>query len=162
MTLLSSNLKYILDEGEVAKYIYGHDEYIVTNKGRVFSAKKTNQYVTLKGKVYKATTYRELKAFNIRGYKAVCLSIKNEFGQSKGKNCYIHDLVILGFYGYYDRQYLKIIHKNRKKDDNRLENLKLSFRKKDKEFIEEYEEQERRRSAFRRHLKEYRDYPIEY
>ena len=62
MTVVDSNLKSILKEGEVAKYIDGFDnKYAVTNIGRVFSAKRKLIYKTLKGEEYIATIYRELK-----------------------------------------------------------------------------------------------------
>lgn len=143
MDSINTELKNLLYAGEVAKYIPGFDKYIVTSKGRVFSAKKESVYVTLKGKRYEATMYKELKPFYVRGYKAVCLSNTDVFGKNERKNYYIHELVMIAFMGQYNKSYLKIVHINKKKSDNRLENLKLEFRKKDEAFIAKYKQQQR-------------------
>lgn len=152
MTAIDSNLKSILKDGEVAKYVDGfNNKYAVTNMGRVFSAKRELTYTTLKGEKYIATIYRELKLFNVRGYKAVCLSKVDIYGVNTRKNYYVHELVFLSFYGMYNKAFFKIIHINKKKEDNRLNNLKLEFRQKDKDFIEKYKNQQK----ILQHLKDY-------
>lgn len=144
MDPLNASMKNLLYPDEVVKYIPKFEHlYIVTNKGRVFSEKKGHVYVTLKGEKYAATVYKELKTFDVRGYKAVCLSHKDVFTTIKKRNYYIHELVVITFLGQYNKSYFKIVHINKKKDDNRLENLKLDFRRKDKDFIEKYKRQER-------------------
>ncbi|MGM9535943.1 MAG: hypothetical protein ACI3VR_11845 [Intestinibacter sp.] len=144
MDPLNAAMKNLLYPGEVVKYIPKFEHiYAITSKGRVFSEKKGRVYVTLKGEEYAATVYKELKAFNVRGYKAVCLSYKDIFTTIKKKNYYIHELLVTTFLGGYNKYFFRIRHINNKKDDNRLENLKLEFRRKDKDFIEDYKRQQR-------------------
>lgn len=54
------------------------------------------------------------------------------------KKFYIHELVWITFMGDYAKHYFKIKHINKNKLDNRLNNLALEFRKKDKKFIDKY------------------------
>lgn len=131
--MIDTNLRLFLEPGETAKEVEGFEDYLVTSTGRVLSTKKRVKTTTLEGKVYEAIIYRELKTTLVRGYKTVTLSAKN-----RRKNCYVHELVFKAFIGEYDKCYFKIRHINGDKLDNRLENLKLEFRKKDQKFIDRY------------------------
>ena len=51
----------------------------------------------------------------------------------------VHDLVFVLFKSYFDRRFFRVVHRNRDTLDNRVENLKIEFRRKDKKFIERYE-----------------------
>ena len=130
---MDSNLKLFLQEGETVKQIEGFEDYLITSNGRVLSTKKRVCTTTLEGQTYEAIIYRELKTTLVQGYKTVTLS-----NRKKRKNCYIHELVFNAFLGYFDKYYFKIKHINHNKIDNRLDNLKLEFRKKDQKFIDKY------------------------
>lgn len=130
---MDKNLQLFLQPNESVKQIEGFEDYLVTDTGRVLSTKKRVRTTTLDNKTYEAIIYRELKTTLIRGYKTITLSNKKN-----RKNCYIHELVFKTFIGEYDKCYFKIKHINQDKLDNRLENLKLEFRKKDQKFIDRY------------------------
>lgn len=130
---MDSNLRLFLHQGETVKPIEGFEDYLITDTGRVLSTKKRVRTTTLDGQTYEAIIYRELKVGIIQGYKTVNLSNKKKY-----KKFYIHELVFKNFIGEYDKYYFRIKHINRDKLDNRLENLKLDFRKKDQKFIDKY------------------------
>lgn len=130
---MDSNLRLFLNEGETVRPIEGFEGYLVTSTGRVLSTKKRVHTTTLEGKVYECILYKELKTSIVRGYKTVNLSNKKT-----RKKCYVHELVLNNFLGQFDKAYFKIKHINGDKLDNRLENLKLEFRKKDQKFIDKY------------------------
>lgn len=130
---MDKNLQLFLQPNESVKPIEGFEDYLITSTGRVLSTKKRVKTTTLDNKTYEAIIYKDLKTTLIRGYKTITLSHKK-----KRKNCYIHELVFKTFIGEYDKYYFKIVHINKNKLDNNLENLKLEFRKKDQKFIDKY------------------------
>lgn len=132
--LVKESLNSYLLPGEKAKAILGYEDYFITSKGRVFSSKTSIHYKTLNNTKYGCVIWKELKPFLAKGYYRVTLSNKK-----MKKNCYIHDLVFTQFVGEYSKYYFRIKHINKKKLDNRLENLTLEFRRKDREFLDEYE-----------------------
>lgn len=130
---MDRNLKLVLYPGETVKPIEGFEGYLVTSTGRVLSAKKKVTTTTLDNKVYECIIYKELKTSIVRGYKTVNLS-----SNKTRKKFYVHELVLNNFLGQFDKAYFKIRHINNDKLDNRLENLKLEFRRKDQKFIDKY------------------------
>lgn len=135
---LDPNLKLMLYENEEVRAIREFEDYIVTSQGRVLSAKKKIHTTTLNNKTFECIIYRELKPSIVRGYKTVNLSKKKNY-----KKFYVHELVFNAFVGEYMKAYFKIKHLNGDKLDNRVGNLQLEFRKKDKKFIEKYHYQTR-------------------
>lgn len=129
---MDKNLQLFLQPNESAKQIEGFD-YIITSTGRCLSMKKRVRTTTLNNKTYECIIYKELKTSIVRGYKTVNLSNK-----AIRKKFYIHELVFNAFLGQFDKAYFRINHINGDKLDNRLENLKLEFRRKDQQFIDKY------------------------
>lgn len=130
---MDHNLKLALYPGETVRPIEGFEGYLVTSTGRVLSAKKKVTTTTLDNKTYECIIYKELKTSIVRGYKTVNLS-----SNKTRKKFYVHELVLNNFLGQFDKAYFKIRHINNDKLDNRLENLKLEFRRKDQKFIDKY------------------------
>lgn len=130
---MDTNLQLMLYEGEEARVIRDFEDYIITSQGRVLSAKKKVHTTTLNNKTFECIIYRELSTSIVRGYKTVNLSQKGI-----RKKFYIHELVFNTFVGEYMKAYFKIKHIDSDKLNNRVDNLLLEFRKKDKKFIEKY------------------------
>lgn len=130
---MDTNLKLMLYEGEEARVIRDFEDYIITSQGRVLSAKKKVHTTTLNNKTFECIIYRELSTSIVRGYKTVNLSQKGI-----RKKFYIHELVFNAFVGEYMKAYFKIKHIDGDKLNNRVGNLLLEFRRKDKKFIEKY------------------------
>ena len=122
-----SNLEKYLSYGEIIKSIPNYDNYLITNTGRVFSGKYKIEYDTLTGDNYYAVIWKELKPRLIRGYFAV--NITDNEGIRKTE--YIHYLVYRTFEGWIDKSVLKIVHKDHDKLNNNINNLAVTFRKKD-------------------------------
>lgn len=131
--LMKDTISKYLNEGEKAAPVLGFDDYYITSTGRVFSSKTKFEYQTLDKVNYGCIAWKELKPTIVRGYKTVNLSNRNV-----RKKFYIHELVWITFMGDYVKHYFKIKHINKNKLDNRLNNLALEFRKKDKKFIDKY------------------------
>lgn len=131
--LKKDTIKKYLQEGEKATPVLGFEDYYITSTGRIFSSKCKFSYQTLERVDYGCIVWKELKPYLVRGYPTVTLT-----GNKKRGNFYIHELVFVNFFGEYDKHYFKIVHINRKKQDNRLENLKLEFRNKSQKNIDKY------------------------
>lgn len=132
----------VLFEGEAYRVIEGYDQYLITNYGRVFSAKSVLTTETLEGVEYYAYRFKELKAsINNRGYEVVSLvATKRRVGEKKKdiKKFLVHDLVYRSFIGNFSKYYFRIKHLDGNKLNNNLHNLDLEFRKKDKAFRDKY------------------------
>lgn len=123
---LDQNILRKLEYGEEIRPIPGYQNYFVTNTGRVFSAKYKIEYTTLEKIEYRCVIWKELSQRLIRGYSAV--NITND--ESIRKTEYVHYLVYEAFEGWVDRKVLKIVHIDKDKLNNNLNNLALEFRKK--------------------------------
>lgn len=137
-----NGIRTLLFKGEHYKVIEGFNQYIITDFGRVFSAKCTITTRTLEGLEYYAYIFKELKAsVNNRGYEVVSLVATNRVpGEKKRqvKKFLVHDLVYRSFIGNFNKGFLRIKHLDKNKLNNNLHNLDLEFRRKDKDFIERY------------------------
>lgn len=150
-----NGIQKLLFEGEVYKVVEAYNQYIVTNYGRVFSAKRTVTTRTLEGLEYYAYRFKELKAsINNRGYEVVSLvATKKRAGEKKRdvKKFLVHDLVFRSFVGDFNKAFFRIKHLDGNKLNNNLHNLDLEFRRKDKDFRDKYYYQVR----LLEHLKHY-------
>lgn len=124
---IDSNLFKYLKYGEQIKQINNYNGYFVTDTGRIFSGKYMIEYKTLKGEKYYCVLWKELKPRIINGYLAI--NITNNEGVRKTE--YIHYLVYETFNQWVDRRVLKIVHLDKDKLNNNIDNLKVVLRKKD-------------------------------
>ena len=124
---IDSNLMKYIKYGELIKPIPNYPNYFVTNTGRVFSGKYKIEYNTLRGENYRAVIWKELKTRLINGYPAV--NITNNYGERKTE--YVHYLVYQTFEQWVDKRALKIVHLDKDKLNNHIDNLKVVLRKKD-------------------------------
>lgn len=125
---IDSNLMKYLRYGEEVKAIPNHNNYFITNTGRVFSGKYKIEYKTIEGQDYYCVVWKELKPRLANGY----LSVNITDSQGIRKREYIHHLVFITFSGeFLDKAVLKIVHKDKDKLNNNINNLGLALRKKD-------------------------------
>lgn len=123
---IDNNLLKYLKYGEQIKPIPNHNAYFITNTGRVFSGKKKIEYETLKGEKYYCIVWKELKQRLTNGYLSV--NITDDEGIRKRE--YVHHLVYRSFEGWIDKTVLKIVHRDKDKLNNNINNLGVAFRKK--------------------------------
>ena len=122
-----SNLSKFLEYGEEVKPIPCYTNYFATSYGRVFSAKKKVEYKTIADDTYSCVIWKELKQRKIRGYWAV--NIMNN--ENKKETKYVHFLIYISFNNtFFDKNVLKIVHKDHNKLNNRIGNLAVQFRRK--------------------------------
>lgn len=140
-----NNLKNYLYYGEKVRPVKGFNNYFVTDLGRVFSSKKQVTYKTLEGVEYTCIIWKELKSFYTHQYKTVTLVDKGK----KRKNIYIHKLIYESFIGDYNKQYFKIIYKDKDTENCTLDNLKLDFINKTRANLLKYQKQKHLLEALR-------------
>lgn len=123
---IDNNFQKLLYYGEEAQPIPQYPNYFATSHGRVFSAKKKIEYITTTGNKYQAIVWKELKPRLINGYFGI--NITNEKNERKTE--YIHYLVYITFNQYLDKSILKIVHIDHDKLNNNIDNLNVTWRKK--------------------------------
>lgn len=124
--IIDDNLLKLLGYGEQIKQVRNCSNYFITNTGRVFSGKYKVEYETLLGQNYNCVIWKELRSRITNGY----LSINITDDEGIRKREYIHYLVYEAFNNWVDRKVLKIVHIDKDKLNNNLNNLALEFRKK--------------------------------
>lgn len=105
--------------------------YYVTNFGRIFSNKQKIDYKMQNGEVYSSIVWRELtqrKTSKNNNYLSVNLYDKN----GKKVRKYVHHLVFKAFNNnsLMDFNVVKIVHIDKNKENNKLSNLQITWRKK--------------------------------
>ena len=122
-----SNLQKFLAYGEEVRPIPNYCNYFATSCGRIFSAKKKVEYRTINDNFYSCVIWRELKQRKIRGYWAVNIMS----GEGKKETKYVHFLIYISFTSaFFDKNVLKIVHRDHNKLNNNLGNLAVQFRRK--------------------------------
>ena len=112
-----------LDKDEKYTFIDDNQNYIITSKGKLFEVENNN--------------FHRIDTFifqNTYEYAVIYDYEKNPY------KFYIHDLVFTCFKSSFDSRFFNVVHKNGNTLDNRIENLRVEFIRKDKSFIEKYED----------------------
>lgn len=119
-----------LEKNEYYTIIDYNENLILTSHGRIF--KKIDKNNDDKTEQY---DFIEIQKCILGDYEYVeILNFKKQI-----QKIFVHDLVFVSFKNYFDKRFFRIIHKNGNTLDNRVENLKIQFRRKDEKFIERYE-----------------------
>lgn len=123
---IDSNLMKYLRYGEEVRPIPNYNNYFATSLGRIFSGKYKIEYNTLQGEKYYCVVWKELKPRLTNGYLSV--NITNNEGIRKRE--YVHYLIYETFESWVDRTVLKIVHRDKDKLNNKINNLAVALRKK--------------------------------
>lgn len=112
-----------LDKDEKYTILEECPKLIITSKGKIFEENKD--------------TFNRVNTFVFQNtYEYVVI---NDYKNNTHK-FYIQDLVFSCFKSSFDSRFFKIVHKNGNTLDNRIDNLRIEFIRKNKLFIEKYED----------------------
>lgn len=112
-----------LDKDEKYTILEECPKLIITSKGKIFEENKD--------------TFNRVNTFVFQNtYEYVII---NDYKNNTYK-FYIQDLVFSCFKSSFDSRFFKIVHKNGNTLDNRIDNLRIEFIRKNKLFIEKYED----------------------
>lgn len=139
MAKLTKNKVDTLDTAIKQHLVYGEEIrrigdnfpfYYVTNFGRIFSNKQKIDYKMQSGEIYSSIVWRELtqrKTSKNNNYLSVNLYDKN----GKKVRRYVHHLVFKAFNNnsLMDFNTIKIVHVDKNKENNKLNNLQITWRK---------------------------------
>lgn len=111
-----------LDKDEKYTILEKYPKLIITSKGKIFEENKE--------------TFKRVNTFIFQNtYEYVII---NDYKHDTYK-FYIQDLVFSCFKSSFDSRFFKIVHKNGNTLDNRIDNLRIEFIRKNKSFIAKYE-----------------------
>lgn len=112
-----------LDKDEKYTILEECPKLIITSKGKIFEENKD--------------TFNRVNTFVFQNtYEYVII---NDYKNNTHK-FYIQDLVFSCFKSSFDSRFFKIVHKNGNTLDNRIDNLRIEFIRKNKLFIKKYED----------------------
>ena len=121
-----------LNKGEKYTIIDGYPNFIITSEGRIFEKKGE-----FEGDIIEQDYFKHVDTYifqNTYEY-AIIYDFENNLHKF-----YMHDLVFVCFKGAFDSRFFRVIHKNGDTLDNRVENLRVEFIRKNRSFIEKYED----------------------
>lgn len=112
-----------LDKDEKYTIFEECPKLIITSKGKIFEENKD--------------TFNRVNTFVFQNtYEYVII---NDYKNNTHK-FYIQDLVFSCFKSSFDSRFFRIVHKNGNTLDNRIDNLRIEFIRKNKLFIKKYED----------------------
>ena len=112
-----------LDKDEKYTILEECPKLIITSKGKIFEENKD--------------TFNRVNTFVFQNtYEYVII---NDYKNNTHK-FYIQDLVFSCFKSSFDSRFFRIVHKNGNTLDNRIDNLRIEFIRKNKLFIKKYED----------------------